>query len=255
MALDSENQTENQTVAFFYETGLSVIELKRLNYPRWGYQLTGAVLVLIGIFGTWFNLVGLYIFAKNKHLQSPTNFFIVGLLICDLSMAVFGNPLPSTAALNGSWFAGDFLCTWEGFVVYFFGLSALYILTAISVDRYIVIVKPLKSKRITKRVAVAAVASCFAGGAFWSILPLIGWGSYGLEAPGFYCGLDYEDNSWANKTYIIAMFIFCFSVPVGIMIYCYFYVYMTVIFIFPLSAKGSFVQLYTVKISVDFTVK
>lgn len=230
------NETENQTLVPFgevsvYQTvedGLSVIDIRRPGFPKWAHQLTGAILIFIGATGIIFNCIGLYIFARNKQMRSPTNMFVIALLTCDLSMAVLGNPLASSAALHGSWFAGPVWCVWEGFVVYVFGLSALYILTAISVDRYVVIVKPLKSKAITKRVALLSVLACFLGGAFWSILPLFGWSSYGIEAVGFYCGLRYDDKSLSNTTYIIAMCIFCFTIPVLIMVYCYYYVFMTV---------------------------
>ena len=203
-------------------------ELNNISYPKWVHQFSGVILVLTAVLGILFNTTGLYVFAKNKQLQSPTNLFIVALLVCDLSMAVLGVPLSASAAFYGSWYAGPDWCTWEGFIVYLFGLSALYILTAISVDRYIVIVKPLKSSIVTKRVAMGAISVCYAGGTFWAILPLVGWSSYGLEAAGFYCGLSYTDRSLGNTTYIVAIFIFCFTIPIMIMAYCYFFVYMTV---------------------------
>ena len=207
-------------------------ELNNGSYPKWAHTLSGVVLLFTGVLGILFNSTGLYVFARNKQLQSATNLFIVALLMCDLSMAVFGAPLAISAALYGSWFAGPVWCTWEGFIVYFFGLSALYLLTAISVDRYIVIVKPLKSKIVTKRVAVAAIGACYGGAALWAILPLVGWSSYGLEAIGVYCGLNYRDRSLGNTSYIVAMFVFCFAIPIIIMAYCYFYVYMTVCIVY-----------------------
>ena len=226
MSLILTTEFENQT--FYGLDELYVPEINGQAFPKWAYQLSGLVLALTGFLGILFNSIGLYVFAKDKQLQSPTNLFIIALLICDLSMAVFGVPLSAAAALHGSWFAGHVWCTWEGFIVYLFGLSALYILTAISVDRYIVIVKPQKSKVVSKRVALGAAIACFGGGAFWSVLPFFGWSYYGLEAAGFYCGLSYRDRSLSNKTYIIAIFIFCFALPISIMAYCYFLVYMTV---------------------------
>ena len=215
------------TVKDPYE-GLSVLEIKRLEYPRIGHTLVGLVLLCIGCFGFVENLMVFYVFAKTKHLRSATNMFIIGLSFCDFCMVVLGNPFPTTAALNGKWFAGEFFCYWEGFVVYFFGLSALYLLTAVSVDRYIVIAKPLKAAFITKRVAILAVLGCFAGGLLWAIFPFFGWSSYGLEAPGIYCGLHYEDTSVSTMSYVVVIFFMCFLIPLAVMAYCYYQVFMTV---------------------------
>lgn len=208
--------------------GLSVLEIKRLNYPKWAHQLAGTFLFFVGALGFFENGMVLFTFYKSKHLRTATNIFIIGLSLGDMCMVVFGNPLAWTSAMNGAWFAGEFMCYWEGFVVYTFGLSSLYVLTAVSLDRYIVIAKPLKAAFITKRVAVLAVMSCYGGGLLWSIFPFFGWGKYGLEAPGVFCGLLWEDPSFANTTYVMAIAFFCFLFPGFLMFFSYHGVFMTV---------------------------
>ena len=207
------------------EEQLSDMEIQMQNYPKWGHQIVGLYLMFIGILGVTENSLVLLTFYKAKQLRSPTNIFILGLAISDFSMAVFGNPLAFTSALNGGWFAGDFFCTWEGFTVYTLGSAQLYLMMAIAVDRYIVIAKPLQASKITKRVAALSVLGCFGGGLFWGITPLLGWSSYGLEAAGVFCGLHYEDIS---KTYVIFMFLFDFVIPLIAVIFSYFKVFMTV---------------------------
>ncbi|XP_045211419.2 visual pigment-like receptor peropsin [Mercenaria mercenaria] len=207
------------------DVGMSDLEIQRLNYPKWGHQIVGLFLMFVGILGFIENSLVLFTFYKSKQLLSPTNVFILGLAIGDFSMVIFGNPLAFTSALNGGWFAGDFMCTWEGFIVYFIGCSQVYLMMAIAVDRYIVIAKPLKSSMITKRVAALCVAACFGGGLFWALMPFAGWSAYGLEASGSFCGLHYEDSS---KSYIMLIFIFDFFIPLLVTIYSYFKVFMTV---------------------------
>ncbi|WAQ96346.1 OPSX-like protein, partial [Mya arenaria] len=208
--------------------GLTPLEIKRLEYPRWGHQMVGAFLMCVGILGFIENILVMFTFFKNKKLLSPTNIFILGVAFGDFGMACLGNPLAFTSALHGGWFAGEYFCYWEGFVVYFLGLSQMYLLMAVSVDRYIVIAKPLLSPKITKKVAFLSVAVCFGISFFWALMPFLGWSSYGLEAPGVFCGLHWEDKSLSNTSYVIAIFIFCFVVPMGVMIYSYYHVFMTV---------------------------
>lgn len=208
--------------------GLTILEIKRLNYPKWAHQIAGMTLLFIGMFGFVENCLVLYTFYKSKHLRTATNIFIIGLSMSDMCMVMLGNPLASTSALNGGWFAGTFMCYWEGFVVYTFGLASLYLLTAVSFDRYVVIAKPLKAALITKRVAVLSVVSCYLLGMLWSIPPFFGWGKYGLEAPGVFCGLLWETPSAANQSYIFTIFLACFIIPVGVMMFSYYCVFMTV---------------------------
>ena len=212
--------------------GLSVLEIKRLTYPKWAHQIAGLVLLFIGFFGFVENCLVLFTFYKSKQLRTATNIFIMGVSISDMCMVLLGNPLASTSALNGGWFAGTFMCYWEGFVVYTFGLASLYLLTAVSFDRYIVIAKPLKAAMISKRVAALSVAGCFMFGMLWSIPPFFGWGNYGLEAPGVFCGLLWETPSAANQSYIFTIFLACFVFPMFVMIFSYFNVYMTVRFFY-----------------------
>ncbi|XP_052268682.1 visual pigment-like receptor peropsin [Dreissena polymorpha] len=219
----SHNTTTEEVLA-----GLSALDIRRLNYPKWAHQIAGGMLVLIGFFGFVENVLVILTFTKNKRLLSPTNIFILGVAIGDLCMVCLGNPLEFTSAINGAWFAGDAACVLVGFVVYLFGLSQLYLLSAVSVDRYIVITKPLLTHKITTKVACASVTGCFGLALFWAVCPLIGWSSYGLEASGVFCGLNWKHVSVSNTSYVITITIFCFFVPLGIMIFCYYHVFMTV---------------------------
>ncbi|KAH3787289.1 hypothetical protein DPMN_165410 [Dreissena polymorpha] len=219
----SHNNTTEDVLA-----GRSVLDIRRLNYPKWAHQIIGGICVFIAFFGFVENVLVILTFTKNKRLRSPTNIFILGVAIGDLCMVCLGNPLASISAINGAWFAGDAACIFAGFVVYLFGLSQLYLLLAVSVDRYIVITKPRLTPKITTKVACASVAGCFGLALVWAVCPLIGWSSYGLEASGVFCGLNWNDLSVSNTSYVITIKIFCFFVPLGIMIFCYYHVFMTV---------------------------
>lgn len=210
------------------DTGLVPFEKSRFNYSLVEYRIIGIFLLFVGVFGLTENILVLYTFYKSKQLRSATNFFVIGLAICDLCMSALANPLAISSALHGSWLHGHFFCYWEGFIVYTFGMSELYLLTAISIDRYIVITRPFQAAFITKRVAFASVLGCFGLGVLWSIFPFVGWSSYGLEASGVYCGLLWKDTSLSNTSYVVSITIFCFLLPFGVMIYCYFHIYMTV---------------------------
>lgn len=114
-----------------------------------------AVIVPV-VFGLFFvvGLVGnclvLVVIGKVKNRGgarslSPTNIFIVNLSVADLSFLLFCVPFEATIYSLPEWVFGGFLCK---FGHYFFTVSKLvsiFTLVAMSVDRYVAVVRPKKS--------------------------------------------------------------------------------------------------------------
>ena len=190
--------------------------------PEWLSIFCGVVFSLTVVFGCVENLLVLFMFITTKRLRTPTNYFIVALAFADLAMAVFAVPLAAYSGFVGYWEFDEVLCIMQGWFVYCFSLTSMYLLAALAVDRCIRITKTSRAHMITARVVCIVVGICFFGGAFWSMLPLIGLGSYAVESNRIACGLDWQDPNTANKTYVGCIFVFCYLVPVGTMVYSYF---------------------------------
>ncbi|XP_071107209.1 parapinopsin-like [Haliotis cracherodii] len=195
--------------------------------PALGYHLIGALFVITIIISVLANGCGLLVFMKNKTLRSPTNLFIIALCVCDMLMCSC-SAVACAASFSHGWVFGDVVCVLEGFMVYFLGLTSMYLLAAISVDRYIVISKPLMSYKITHRVAATAISVCWGLGFFWAALPLVGWSHYSLEGVGISCSIAWQSKDPVSTSYIIIIFVLCFIFPLCIMAFSYTNVYLTV---------------------------
>ena len=55
----------------------------------------------------------------------------------------------------------------------------------------------------------------------WAVMPLLGWSSYALEADGLRCSINWKGQSMADKSYIAALFIFCYVLPIGVMLFSF----------------------------------
>ncbi|CAC5402365.1 OPN4 [Mytilus coruscus] len=205
------------------ETNTSSLLLSPLILTSLGIYLTIAIVI-----GTLANGSALYVFLTNKQLRSPTNMFIISLITCDFLMCTVGAPLPAASNFAHRWLWGWSGCVFHGFTVYVLGLSNLYILAAISVDRYIIIAKPLQAHKINHRVVGISVFLCYFFGFFWSFMPVVGWSEYAFEGAGTACGILYDYNNASAFSYNIAIFINCYWIPIFIMIYSYYYVFMTI---------------------------
>lgn len=195
---------------------------------RAGYMVVGATLTLTWVLGTLGNATCLAVFTLHKRLRSPTNMFVMSLNTSDLLMSSVACFFCLSSAWRGGWLYGHAGCTFEGFLVYLLGMTSMYSLAAISLDRYIVIAKPLLGPRITPRVAGGSIALCWLGGFLWAALPLVGWNEYRLEGGGISCSVVWESTSTLYTSYIWAIFFFCFLLPVGVMFFSYYHIFMTV---------------------------
>lgn len=214
-------------------TSAEIIQEEETEYvyplPRYVYTLLGMALSTTFSIGFVMNLTVILCFLKFKNLRSVTNTFILSLAINDFLMSAMGTPLAMTSNYAGRWLWGKIGCTYEGFMVYFLGLSQMYNLAAISMDRYFVIAKPLLAPKITHRVAVMASTCCWLSGLFWTILPILGWNRYAQDVHGTSCTVVLVDPSDPGvASYNTVIFFTCLLLPLAFILYGYYGVFMTV---------------------------
>ncbi|XP_033748186.1 visual pigment-like receptor peropsin [Pecten maximus] len=219
---------ETSNISVFDNTSDTTVSLDFEKFPAVGHDIIGGLLVITMLVGICTNSFGILIFVKHKHLRSPTNLFIASLALCDLLMLVTATPLPMASSFAHRWVWGYAGCVFEGFLVYFLGLTSLYLLCAISVDRYIVIALPLKNAMVNQRVAKFSIMGCYVLGFFWAMLPLLGWNSYQLEGLMTSCSVLWDTSNPKDYSYNVVIFFTCFVFPVIVMCYCYYQVYRTV---------------------------
>ncbi len=100
--------------------------------------------------------------------------------------------------------------------MYFVGCSQIFIMTAISFERYYIIQNPLE--KISKKKIINVIMLCLFLSLFWSIAPLLGWSYYSYEDNLTSCAVEYKSRSINVISYNLAMFIFVFIIPIGIIL-------------------------------------
>ena len=105
-------------------------------------------------------------------------------------------------------------CTLTGFTISTLAFVAIAHMIAIPLDRMINIVYPSTSLNLQesykKWIIVAAV---WVYGMTFSILPLVGVSSYTIRYN--LCSLDWEDDSFSGKWYLMSLFVFCYLLPIA----------------------------------------
>lgn len=199
----------------------SSIPTVALESPQWIFILSGIFMSYLLILGVSFNGVVLAAFIRNKRHFNKNNAVPFAILLNGFCMASVTFILPTVAE-----FAGGFLnafsmdaCVVEAFAVYMFGLASMLLNVAVAIYRYIAVSR--LTLNISNKSIIKMVLSCQAVALFLALCPLLGWGSYGLEAHGTSCGLEWNDRSPSNWSYIITIGVFCYLLPLTIIVYSY----------------------------------
>ncbi|CAF2855723.1 unnamed protein product [Rotaria sp. Silwood2] len=130
---------------------LSAADLTKTLIPE-QYQ----IILLSFAYGiiTFLALIGnssiIYIVICNRRMHSVTNYFICNLALADCLVACFAVPFQFQAAALQKWVLPHFLCKLAPFVQILSVDVSIYTLVAVSLDRYYVMLHPLKPKLSTK---------------------------------------------------------------------------------------------------------
>jgi tachykinin receptor 3 len=101
-------------------------------------------------------------------MRSVTNYFLVNLSVSDLLMALLNCFFNFIYMVDSNWPFGATFCTINNFVANVTVAAGVFTLVAISIDRYVAIITPLRG-RIRKRWALVTVLC------IWGLSALLAW--------------------------------------------------------------------------------
>nr|XP_057935088.1 lysophosphatidic acid receptor 6a [Doryrhamphus excisus] len=117
------------------------------------YPLYSTVFSIVFVVGLITNAVAIYIFTCSLKLRNETTTYMMNLVVSDL-LFVFTLPLRVFYFINRSWPFGSVLCKVSVSLFYTNMYGSILFLTCISVDRFLAIVHPFRSRTLrTKRKA------------------------------------------------------------------------------------------------------
>lgn len=128
--------------------------LKTLMGPRRSSMffpvcLTYMVIFVVGVVG---NLLTCSVIARNKMMWTPTNYYLFSLAVSDLLVLLMGMPLELYELWqNYPFLLGNGGCYFKTFLFETVCLASILNVTALSMERYIAVVHPLRAKYVVTR--------------------------------------------------------------------------------------------------------
>lgn len=136
----------------------------------------GLVLGAFIVFAIAGNILVILSVVCNRHLRTPTNYFIINLAIADLLLSTTVLPVSATLEILNYWVFGRIFCDIWAAVDVLCCTASIMSLCVISIDRYIGVSYPLQYPGIvTEKRALLAMLGVWALSVVISIGPLFGW--------------------------------------------------------------------------------
>lgn len=137
-----QNATDNSTVANISPCPKN---------DAFKYPLYSTIFSIVFVVGLITNVVAIYIFTCSLKLRNETTTYMMNLVVSDL-LFVFTLPLRIFYFINQHWPFGSMLCKVSVSLFYTNMYGSILFLTCISVDRFLAIVHPFRSRTLrTKR--------------------------------------------------------------------------------------------------------
>ncbi|XP_049809271.1 prolactin-releasing peptide receptor-like [Schistocerca nitens] len=169
----------------------------------------------LGIMG---NVLVCYVVGRNRAMQTVTNLFIGNLATSDILLCVLCVPFTPLYTFLGTWVFGSALCRVVAFAQGTSVYTSTLTLTSIAVDRFFVIVYPLKPRM--KLSTCVAIICCI-----WllSVVLTIPYGIYTVlrsDRRAFYCE-EYWPTERARQVYGALTATVQFALPFLVVTFCY----------------------------------
>lgn len=149
--IHQDNSTDNGTLTPTEGSDNSTIS----EMPVYAQTIWVLLYSAIVILATGGNVLVCYVVLAYQRMRTVTNYFIVNLAISDILMAVLCIPLSFVAnVLFNHWPFGSALCSVVPYAQTVAVFASAFTLVAISVDRFIAIIYPLRQRLTTKQVLI-----------------------------------------------------------------------------------------------------
>ncbi|KAM3967134.1 neuropeptide receptor A33 [Aphomia sociella] len=197
------------------------------SLPWWGqlaWYIVFAVMLLLAISG---NILVIWIVIAHRRMRTVTNCFLVNLAIADLLMATLNGAPNFVFLVTANWPFGSVTCTASNFTANLTVSAGVLTLVAITVDRYVAIVKPLQH-RLSRKVARAALVTVWCSSALLALPSLLYSDTYRkqyINGQREICFIKWPDGSYpTSKTdycYNLVFLAVTYVVPMLVMVWAY----------------------------------
>ncbi|CAH1162799.1 unnamed protein product [Phaedon cochleariae] len=200
------------------------------SYLEEDYVVMG-LYVVVFLLAFTANIGVIIVVFKDNYMRSVTNYFLVNLSVADLLVTLVCMPHAALLAYTAADYFGSYVCKISAYLQCISVASSIFTITAMAVDRYLAIARPLFGfvYRSSNKSTVLAVIAALWLLSFLLFAPVLY--IYGLKVDVYptpeanvtvgVCKEDWMQVDLSRRAVGIVWFVFMFAVPGAIMIFAY----------------------------------
>ncbi|XP_035438926.2 opsin Rh3 isoform X1 [Spodoptera frugiperda] len=219
----------------FTDDYLQQINSHWLQFPppdtriQYTFGITYIFLAGTGAFG---NILVLLMYVRCRTLRTPGNILVANLALSDFLMLA-KTPVFIFNSFNLGPALGKTGCVIYGFVGGLTGTTSIATLSAIALDRYWAVVRPLEPLRALTAIRARLLAiGAWLYACVFAIIPAldIGYGRYVPEGYLTSCSFDYLTEDFSPRCFIFVFFCAAWLAPFCTITFCYISIFRVVVF-------------------------
>uniref|UniRef100_A0A8C9ZMJ3 Tachykinin receptor 1b n=1 Tax=Sander lucioperca TaxID=283035 RepID=A0A8C9ZMJ3_SANLU len=185
--------------------------------PAWQITLWAVAycsIVAVSVLG---NTAVIWIILAHKRMRTVTNYFLVNLAFAEAAMSAFNTVINFTYGVHNDWYFGLVYCRFHNFFPIAAIFASIYSMTAIALDRYMAIIRPLQ-QRLTSTETYVVIA------VIWMLALLLAFPQYYFSStallPGrTVCYIDWPEYTPVDfrKIYYVCVTLLIYFLPLCIM--------------------------------------
>ena len=152
-------------------------------------------------------------------MRTSFNTLIIALTILNLIGTITELQFIIISNLSCKWIFNKWGCISIGLIMFWIGTTSIYLMTAISFQRFYIIYNPFDTNNFSYKININIILLSILIGFIWSIFPIIGWSYYSLEGSLTSCGVEWRKKNFNIISFKIAIFIFVYLIPLTIIVF------------------------------------
>ncbi|CAB3375735.1 Hypothetical predicted protein [Cloeon dipterum] len=192
--------------------------------PWWRQVLWSVLYAMMVVVATGGNVIVIWIVLAHKRMRTVTNYFLVNLSVADTMVSTLNVTFNYTYMLNSHWPFGTVYCKITQFVAVLSICASVFTLMAISFDRYMAIVNPLRP-RMGKRTTLCITVLIWLVGTVLSLPFLIVFTTFEISltdgSTRIVCYAEWPDGDTNNSVleywYNVFFMFVTYVVPIVVM--------------------------------------
>ncbi|XP_034249815.1 tachykinin-like peptides receptor 99D isoform X2 [Thrips palmi] len=192
--------------------------------PMWRQVLWSALFAGMVIVAACGNIMVIWIVLAHKRMRTVTNYFLVNLSIADAMVSMLNVTATYVGMLHNNWPFGRLYCKLSQFVAVLSICASVFTLMAISMDRYMAIMYPLR-RRLGKRTTLGLALGIWVVGSAMSSPMLFYQTTDVVDGDRVLCYAEWPDGpttrSHQEYVYNVVFMVVTYFVPITLMGYAY----------------------------------